>query len=152
MTFTDPRTGDPIATPCAGRLDDWFPERRDDELAPKLACHACPIEKACLEYAMAEERGKSTAMRFGIWGGTTPEERFKLEFGNRGGRKMVPADEARERIAELYAAGYTRAELMDAFGVGKSIISGINVGTVEHITIRTHRAILDADVPEKVAA
>jgi WhiB family redox-sensing transcriptional regulator len=44
-----------------------------DQIAEaKTVCHQCPVQTACLEYAMV------TNQDTGIWGGTSEEERKKL--------------------------------------------------------------------------
>lgn len=40
----------------------------------KLICAGCPIKETCLQDALDNE---AKSYRFGIWGGTTPEERDK---------------------------------------------------------------------------
>lgn len=42
-------------------------------------CRACPVQRQCLAFAMrAEGNGTSTQYRFGIWGGTSANERARL--------------------------------------------------------------------------
>jgi WhiB family transcriptional regulator, redox-sensing transcriptional regulator len=65
--------------------EDWFPESargRDakviqtvTELEAKATCLSCDVADECLARALEIEGGKSTANRFGIWGGLTPKER-----------------------------------------------------------------------------
>ncbi len=60
--------------------DIFFPEGTDVKGKTALAkaiCASCPIAAACLQYALA------TNEEFGIWGGTTPEER------KRGRRRTI---------------------------------------------------------------
>ena len=56
----------------------WWPERKEvDGLPARMAvaaCHQCPASGACLDYALAADE------RFGIWGGTTPDERRALRW------------------------------------------------------------------------
>ena len=40
--------------------------------AAKAICAICPVQPACLQFAMA------TRQEFGIWGGTTEDERKQL--------------------------------------------------------------------------
>lgn len=62
--------------PCEQYPEFWFPEdipdpsaRRQAELIAKELCNECPIKKKCFEYAL------ETHQEYGIWGGTTPDER-----------------------------------------------------------------------------
>jgi len=51
---------------------DLTPPNKEMALA---LCGACPVRADCLEAVMRWETG---AAKYGIWGGTTPEERRKL--------------------------------------------------------------------------
>lgn len=44
----------------------------------KALCHTCVVRARCLEYALESERDVEKRSRHGIWGGLTPEERWKL--------------------------------------------------------------------------
>lgn len=43
----------------------------------KRICASCPVKSPCLEYAL-EVEGRERRARYGIWGGTTPEERHQM--------------------------------------------------------------------------
>ena len=43
----------------------------------KEVCSQCSVTKECLKYAM------EAPIEFGIWGGLTPRERWRLERANR---------------------------------------------------------------------
>jgi WhiB family redox-sensing transcriptional regulator len=63
--------------PCrAGDPEDWWPDRKQLDspvtLAASDACRSCRARAACLDYALAADE------RFGIWGGTLPNERAAL--------------------------------------------------------------------------
>ena len=64
---------------CAGDAAAWWPDRNQlDSPATRgaiTACRRCPAEAACLAYAMAAHE------RFGVWGGTIPDERRPLRRG-----------------------------------------------------------------------
>lgn len=45
----------------------------------KKICMTCPVRMECLFTAMLEEVGEDRRQRFGIRGGLTPMERFRLE-------------------------------------------------------------------------
>lgn len=42
---------------------------RTDEEQAKAVCSLCPVREQCLEFALVHDE------RYGVWGGTTPEER-----------------------------------------------------------------------------
>lgn len=50
---------------------------------PKLICSRCPVQSACLKYALDNmnddiENGTYGVGMWGCWGGTTPDERFEM--------------------------------------------------------------------------
>lgn len=57
--------------------DLFFPaataaSRRAEQIAEaKAICAGCPVRSRCLEFAQVNE------LNFGIWGGTTPEDRMR---------------------------------------------------------------------------
>jgi WhiB family redox-sensing transcriptional regulator len=64
--------------PCrSGDPDWWWPVRTPVRGAAWAvqACRRCGARQACLRYALAADE------RFGIWGGTSPEERQALRRG-----------------------------------------------------------------------
>lgn len=72
----------------------WFSDRDDIGITYRIAkkfCQQCPVQKECLEYALAANE------TFGIWGGLTPQERFKLMGRGKGsgrprGRQKADVD------------------------------------------------------------
>lgn len=46
-------------------------------LGAKAVCAGCPVRKPCLDYALG------TAQKYGIWGGTTYQERRLMRRGRR---------------------------------------------------------------------
>ncbi|MEU7163843.1 WhiB family transcriptional regulator [Streptomyces morookaense] len=69
-------------------LDLFFPSE-DDEGAVALAvglCSLCPVKEACLALALEMEGNARPYKRFGIWGGTTPYERYVLSQHRRRAR------------------------------------------------------------------
>ncbi len=56
--------------------DLFFPEKggaaRHQVRAAKAVCEQCPVTAACLDYSLANDEV------WGVWGGRTPTERFKL--------------------------------------------------------------------------
>jgi hypothetical protein len=69
---------DPV--PCG--IDDpeaWWPVRKPFGTATQraiAACHGCPAQGACLSYALAADE------RFGIWGGTLPDDRRAMRWAH----------------------------------------------------------------------
>lgn len=61
---------------CKDRTDvNWFSEGPGPTRARQAAievCHTCPVELACLRYAV------SNGENYGIWGGMTEDQRFHL--------------------------------------------------------------------------
>ena len=49
----------------------------------KNVCHSCPVESACLEFAI------NTNQESGVWGGTSEEERRKLRRQRLGRQRQV---------------------------------------------------------------
>lgn len=80
----------------ADRIDDPFFNDESDwndrdthnpgqELALAL-CRHCPVRRQCLDYEMDYERthpGSAHGQFFGIWGGTTPQQRKRLRLMER---------------------------------------------------------------------
>lgn len=57
----------------------WFsPISPEQRLAQKF-CQNCPIIDQCLDYAMRAEHGLPQRSRFGVWGGTTPHQRYRMD-------------------------------------------------------------------------
>ena len=70
---------------CAGETSDlFFPtsylaaEAKPRVAAAIAVCRSCPVITDCLAYALDMERGSNVMSRDGIWGGTTPSQRFNL--------------------------------------------------------------------------
>lgn len=78
----------------------WTEERREDIEASKAICAACPVREPCLADAATFEAGKPISHRFGIWGGTTPQERLAAD--------TTPARPATTPIEECTQPGTTR--------------------------------------------
>lgn len=72
--------------------DDFFPRKGDKAAAerakricngdPKADIAPCPVRLECLAYALAYE-GDATSHRFGVYGGTSANERHILARRNR---------------------------------------------------------------------
>lgn len=46
--------------------------------AAKAVCASCPVRRACLTAALAEEGGRAKDNRYGIRGGTAPGQRYAI--------------------------------------------------------------------------
>jgi hypothetical protein len=60
--------------------DPFFPETPEAEADALAMCRLCPVQAACLAYAV------QTGQMFGIWGGRTQREIRRLVVGTRAGR------------------------------------------------------------------
>ncbi len=62
--------------PCQTDTEAWWPDGKElDSPATRTAvraCWQCPARTACLDFAMAADD------RFGVWGGTLPDERREM--------------------------------------------------------------------------
>jgi hypothetical protein len=56
----------------------WHVEQGHSYSEAKTICHGCDIRRQCLNYAMKYEGDDCDDLRFGVWGGLTPEERETL--------------------------------------------------------------------------
>jgi WhiB family redox-sensing transcriptional regulator len=64
---------------------EFFPEKGETSLVAKAkgVCSVCTVIAECLEYGLNE--------RFGIWGGTTEEERRNIRRRRMRSKKMTSA-------------------------------------------------------------
>ncbi|MGH9077491.1 MAG: WhiB family transcriptional regulator [Acidimicrobiales bacterium] len=63
---------------CRGRPSSWFFGANKAELTRgRACCCVCPVESACLWWAMGIEDGSGDE-RFGTWGGASPATRAFL--------------------------------------------------------------------------
>jgi WhiB family redox-sensing transcriptional regulator len=61
---------------CAGEDPEiFFPTVGGPASEARAICGRCPHRQACLDWALETEQG------FGIWGGTTPDERAAMLRG-----------------------------------------------------------------------
>jgi WhiB family transcriptional regulator, redox-sensing transcriptional regulator len=75
----------------------FYPRRGDSTKAARALCARCPVSRECLEFALEDEH----ALRWGVWGGTSPQERRALFLvyvwlGGAAGRTFQE-DSAKER-------------------------------------------------------
>jgi WhiB family redox-sensing transcriptional regulator len=53
------------------------PTKRMREAAAKAVCARCPVRRRCVDWAL------SVGEAYGVWGGTTPAERDRIEQPHR---------------------------------------------------------------------
>lgn len=68
--------------PCQiGPAEAWWPDakaaRGPGVRRAVAGCRRCPVSQACLAYALAADE------RFGVWGGTLPEQRRQMRWRRR---------------------------------------------------------------------
>jgi hypothetical protein len=69
-------------------------EDRTDTAVGRLAaswCDHCPVQRRCLAEAMKEEAGLSRKSRYGIRGGLSAVERWRLDPARKGAARGVAA-------------------------------------------------------------
>jgi WhiB family redox-sensing transcriptional regulator len=59
----------------------FFPDFGRVPKEPLELCKKCDVQPECLELALKFEAGTSRTVRHGVWGGTNPRQRVKLEKG-----------------------------------------------------------------------
>ena len=63
---------------CRGTdTDKFYPEKGGRNVTAKRICDRCPVKVECLEYAL------ETDEKYGIWGGTSEEERKEMRRDRR---------------------------------------------------------------------
>lgn len=72
-------TEDAVCAQVGG--EPFYPERYsgDDMRDARALCAQCPVRRACLKFALGVERGVSPWLRFGVWGGLTPRQRYRRD-------------------------------------------------------------------------
>lgn len=107
------------AGPLLAREDDWQARARCRRLDPgvffaddgasseaRAICGRCPVTASCRDYALAIESGHGRDVRYGIWAGLTPTERWRLD-PLTGGDPI--AREQLDRAASARSASEARA-------------------------------------------
>lgn len=82
----------PSIPPCMGTDPQlWFPEIGEGRIEKRAIafCQECPVIAQCREYAII------TDQRAGVWGGTTPQDRDKINR-QRGIRQEGPGRPRKE--------------------------------------------------------
>ena len=57
----------------------FFSTDARDRRYAKRVCAGCPVREACLRMALDAERGASIYERHGVFGGTVPSERLRMQ-------------------------------------------------------------------------
>lgn len=63
-------------------------------------CAGCPVARACLREALAEELTRPVRMRFGMRGGLTPDERFAMDGATRHGPRRSHCKNGHEMVGD----------------------------------------------------
>jgi hypothetical protein len=86
-----------VAEEDADRI--FFPERGGKANAARKLCKNCPVAAECLQYALKDQ----DAFEVGVWGGTTPKERRKLQRVT--GARRRPIKQERRKPPKLCHCG-----------------------------------------------
>jgi WhiB family redox-sensing transcriptional regulator len=63
---------------CLEYPAEWFaPQHRAVTVKAKAVCMRCVVRDACLDYCLSDPNTRA----YGVWGGTTPDERKHLRTG-----------------------------------------------------------------------
>lgn len=57
----------------------WFPAKGQPTGPAKRICRTCPVQRPCLDAALAEERGVGPDHRHGIRGGYAGRTRWRMQ-------------------------------------------------------------------------
>ncbi len=80
--------------PCRRNPDAWFPQQGGHATEAKEGCASCPVEDACLTWALQTDQGT------GVWGGYAADARRSLHPAVKA--RLI--DAGRAQLVELTAA------------------------------------------------
>jgi WhiB family redox-sensing transcriptional regulator len=80
--------------PCRDEPDEWFPKQGGSAVVAKQGCSRCPVQAACLAWALENEQS------VGVWGGYAADARKTLHPAVRA--RLI--GEGRALLADLAAA------------------------------------------------
>lgn len=66
---------------CISEPDKWFSSAEADIREAKEICQACPLLEPCFDYAT--DRANRAVTAFGVWAGTTADERDRFRRKSR---------------------------------------------------------------------
>lgn len=84
--------------------EQWFPDGIVVSPTVLRICAACPVIDDCRTWALQVEAGAGRSIRFGIYGGLTPKQRWAIDRDSR--QPAVPGTGCGDRVGT--AAGYER--------------------------------------------
>jgi WhiB family redox-sensing transcriptional regulator len=101
---------------CRGTdLEVFFPKRGESADSARRICAACPVRRACLDYAI------SNRITDGIWGGLTGRERRAPQS-----RWVRTSRRDRDRaILAAEAAGHTATAIGRSFGLSRTSVTRV---------------------------
>jgi WhiB family transcriptional regulator, redox-sensing transcriptional regulator len=67
----------------------FYPDKGGDIRLAQRVCARCPVTAQCLEFALDHMTGEFPIGRFGVWGGTGPEERMAIRRRMRRERRAA---------------------------------------------------------------
>lgn len=114
LDLTVPQWHKQAACKDAKDPDLWHPEpgERDREVRAKKICERCPVKKECLEDALS----RPVAKDYGIWGGTSANERIKIRRRRKGMKPTKSEGFRRQLRLQECAQAIWDAQLFALFG------------------------------------
>lgn len=75
LDWTNTKPGAWVARAVCSSVDPelFFPNRGESPVEAKAVCRSCPVRRECLEFAL------ETNQTYGIWGGTSDQERRRIK-------------------------------------------------------------------------
>lgn len=119
MTLSRPAPLDRRTTPCEADPDLWFSEALDDVREAQSRClNGCPL--AALDACRARGEGET----WGVWGGTSVEDRREVRERVRSEARQTRERRA-ARIIELHAQGMNQLTIAREVGTSQPNVSNV---------------------------